>query len=131
MRRYRNISDEELLGLGAVREWDETAARSLHPGAELLWVHNRRQKYTSLDRNDERLIRTVSIVKVDAYNITTNFGKYALETGRNVHDACGCMRFCDCYGRLYLYDSLLRAQAEPAHGTLAAEALKLAPVGAE
>ena len=131
MRRYRNISDEELDRLGAVREWDEAIARALQPDTELLWVHNRRQKYTSLDKNDARLIRSVRIVKIDDYNITTNFGKYALETGRNVHDACGCMRFCDCYGRLYIFSDLLRARAKPAHSTLAAEALKLAPVGAD
>ena len=122
MRRYRNIHDEELDRLGAVREWDETAARSLRPDTELLWVHNRRQKYTSLDKNDERLIRTVRIVKIDDYNITTNFGKYALETGRNVHDACGCMRFCDCYGRLYLYNDLLTMHAAPLQAAIPAEA---------
>jgi hypothetical protein len=101
MRRYRNITDEELEHLGASREWDAAHARSLEPEGELLWVHNRRRKYTSLDMNDERLIRRVKVVKIDGYDITTDFGKYSLETGINVHDACGCMRFCDCYGRLY------------------------------
>ncbi len=107
MRKYRNISEEELSSLGAVREWDETTARTLTPETQLLWVHNRRQKYTSLDRNDDRLIRMVKITKVDDYDISTDFGKYSVETGRNVHDACGCMRFCDCYGRLYLSKEIL------------------------
>jgi hypothetical protein len=102
MRRYRNITDEELGDLGAIRAWDGSAARSLRPGDTLLWVHNRRQKFTSIPQDDTRLIRNVTILKVDAYDLTTNFGKYSLATGRNVHDACGCMRFCDCYGRLYL-----------------------------
>jgi hypothetical protein len=101
MRRYRNITDDELEHLGALREWDAAAARGLAPGSELLWVHNRRRKFTSLDPSDERLLRRVRVVKIDDYDITTNFGKYAIETGKNVHDACGCMRFCDCYGRLY------------------------------
>jgi hypothetical protein len=101
MRRYRNITDEELKRLGARREWHSGSARKLAPESELLWVHNRRRKYTSLDMNDERLIRRVKVLKIDDFDITTNFGKYSLETGVNVHDACGCMRFCDCYGRLY------------------------------
>lgn len=102
MRRYRNITEDELSELGAVREWNGSIARTLTPDTQLLWVHNRRQKYTSLEPGDERLLRKVTILKIDDYDITTNFGKYSLETGKNVHDACGCMRFCDCYGRLYL-----------------------------
>ncbi len=103
MRRYRNITDEELSDLGATREWDALRARSLlAPEGELLWVHNRRQKFSSIEPADARLLRRVKILKIDAYDITTDFGRYSLDTGRNVHDACGCMRFCDCYGRLYL-----------------------------
>ena len=102
MRRYRNITDEELTQLGADREWDAERARSLQPEQELLWVHNRRQKFSSLEPADARLLRRVRVLKIDAFDITTNFGKYSLETGCNVHEACGCTRFCDCYGRLYL-----------------------------
>jgi hypothetical protein len=102
MRRYRNITDEELERLGATREWDAEKARALRPDHELLWVHNRRQKFSAVNPDDMRLLRRVKVLKIDDYDITTNFGKYAVETGRNVHDACGCMRFCDCYGRLYL-----------------------------
>ena len=102
MRNYRNITDEELSALGVTREWDAQQARALAMQSELLWVHNRRQKFTSLELNDERLIRHVTVLGINDYDITTNFGRYSLENGRNVHDACGCMRFCDCYGRLYL-----------------------------
>ena len=101
-KKHRNITDTELSELGVIREWNESNARTLQPETKLLWVHNRRKKYTSIDQNDNRLIRTVTIIKIDDYDITTDFGKYSLETGRNVHGACGCMRFCDCYGRLYL-----------------------------
>jgi len=103
MRKIRNVSDEELTTLKALRQWDEHAAKTLQPDSELLWIHNRRRQYTSLQQDDTRLIRTVKIKRVDAYEITTDFGKYAIESGRNVHTACGCMRFCDCYGRLYLF----------------------------
>jgi len=102
MRPQRNITDAELSRLKCIREWDESTARTLQPIGKLLWVHNRRRKYTSLDENDSALIKMVDILKIDNYDITTDFGKYSLETGRNVHDPCGCKRFCDCYGRLYL-----------------------------
>lgn len=108
MRPYRNIADEELSFLGAVRDWNADIAKKLTEKSELLWVHNRRKKFTSLEQDDERLVRRVTILSIDKYDITTNFGRYSLESGRNVHDACGCLRFCDCYGRLYL----LRDQIE-------------------
>ena len=102
VKKVRNITDEELTQLGAVREWDYAIAQNLKPDTQLLWVHNRRKKHTSIEQDDPRLIRSVKITKIDAHDITTDFGKYSLETGRNIHEACGCMRFCDCYGRLYL-----------------------------
>lgn len=105
MRKYRNITDIELTELGVMREWDVSVANALQPGASLLWVHNYRKRYNQ-KLHDQCLIRTVEIVKIDNYDITTNFGKYSLQTGRNVHNACGCMRFCDCYGRLYLPQDL-------------------------
>lgn len=105
MRPYRNITDEELSFLGAVRDWNSDIAKTLAENSGLLWVHNRRKKFTSLDQADERLIRRVNVLKIDQYDITTNFGRYSLENGKNVHNACGCMRFCDCYGRLYLLAS--------------------------
>ncbi len=105
MRPYRNITDEELFSLGALREWNSDIAKALPQNSELLWVHNRRKKFTSIAQHDDRLVRRVNIVKIDQYDITTNFGRYSLENGNNVHDACGCKRFCDCYGRLYLLAS--------------------------
>lgn len=105
MRPYRNITDEELSFLGAVRDWNSAIAKTLTENSELLWIHNRRKKFTSLEQTDKRLIRRVNVLNIDQYDITTNFGRYSLETGRNVHDACGCMRFCDCYGRHYLLAS--------------------------
>lgn len=101
MRQYRNITDTELSELGVVRDWDESAAKALHPGINLIWVHNHRKRYAST-QNESCLIRSVEIIKIDQHDITTDFGKYSLKTGRNIHNACGCMRFCDCYGRLYL-----------------------------
>lgn len=102
MRTYRNITDEELSLLGAVRDWNADIAKTLSLGSELLWVHNRRKKFTSIDQDDERLVKRVNILGFNNCDIKTDFGDYSLESGTNAHDACGCLRFCDCYGRLYL-----------------------------
>ncbi len=108
MRTHRNITDEELADLGAVRDWDADIAKTLTVESKLLWVHNRRKKFTSLQQDDVRLVKQVNILGFNNCDIKTDFGDYALESGKNVHDACGCLRFCDCYGRLYL----LRDQLE-------------------
>lgn len=108
MRPYRNITDEELSRLGAIREWDAERAGALTIQSEMLWVHNRRRKFSSLQQDDGRLIRRVTILGITDFDITTNFGRYALQTGRNVHEACGCKRYCDCYGRLYLLNANLQ-----------------------
>lgn len=102
MKKYRYISEEELIHHGVNRQWDAEVLRTLQPGTSLLWVHTKRQHYTSLSPNDERLIRKINVVKIDEHHITTDFGKYTLDTGKNVHAACGCKRFCDCYGQLFL-----------------------------
>ena len=102
MKKYRYVHDEELSLHGADRQWDAEKLHTLQPGDSVLWVHTKRAHYTSLSQNDERLIRKINIVKIDQHHIVTNFGKYTLDTGKNVHAACGCKRFCDCYGQLFL-----------------------------
>ena len=92
MRPYRNISDEELASLGAVREWDADSAKRLHPDSELLWVHQLHQKAAEASRR----VRRVKVLEVDDSAIMTNFGRYSLETGRNVNADSSCS------GRLYL-----------------------------
>lgn len=102
MRPYRNISDAELETLGAIREWDPERARNLSLSAKAVWVHSSREKYHRLDPFDPCLVRTVSILRIQGDVIKTDFGSYALSTGKNIFYACGCKRFCDCYGQLYL-----------------------------
>jgi hypothetical protein len=106
MRKYRNITDSELTKLGVVREWDASIARTLSPGAKLLWIHHHRKQYPLQDNNDRCFIRSVEIIKVGNDDITTNFGKYSLETGRNIHKTYRSIGSCDCYGRLYLPKNL-------------------------
>ena len=109
MRKYRNITDNELAELGVVREWKESIVNSLRPGTKLLWVHHHRKQYTQQNNNDQCFIRTVEIVKIDENHIITNFGKYSLQSGMNVHRTYRSIRPCDCYGRLYLPKHLYTA----------------------
>lgn len=111
MHTRRNITDEELSQLGAVRDWNEDIAKTLTINNKLLWVHNRRKKFTSLEQDDRRLIKRVNILGFNNCDIKTDFGDYSLESGKNVHDACGCLRFCDCYGRLYLLNDHIQNAA--------------------
>ncbi len=102
MRPYRNISDAELETLGAVREWDPSALLSMPLPARVLWVHTAREKHAGLHPHDERLVRTLTVLEIRAEVIRTDFGSYALATGKNMFFPCGCKRFCDCFGQLYL-----------------------------
>ncbi|MBN2869431.1 MAG: hypothetical protein JXK04_00585 [Campylobacterales bacterium] len=102
MRPYRNISDAELESLGALREWDPLLLLDAALPVHAVWVHTAREKHARLDPLDERLVRTVTVLEIRGEVIKTDFGSYALSTGKNMFYACGCKRFCDCYGQLYL-----------------------------
>jgi len=84
-------------------EWDETAARRLSAGDRLLWIHTKRSHYSSLDPADEKLLKTVIVTGMTTDLLLTDFGKYRFSDGKNQFEACGCKRFCDCYGKLYLF----------------------------
>jgi hypothetical protein len=102
MRPYRNISDPELESLGAIREWDAQKALSLSIPSPILWVHTTREKFHRLDPMDECLVKTITIERIQGDVIKTNFGSYSLGTGKNIYYSCGCKKFCDCYGQLFL-----------------------------
>ncbi|MEW5832726.1 MAG: hypothetical protein AB1763_07815 [Campylobacterota bacterium] len=102
MRPYRNISDDELSSLGALREWDPAALLGTPLPAQVLWVHTLREKHAPLSPLDKRLVRTLTVLDIRGDVIKTDFGSYALYSGKNMFVPCGCKRFCDCYGQLYL-----------------------------
>jgi len=102
MRPYRNVSDSELEALGAVREWNKEALLSLPLPAKILWIHSSREKFHRLDPHDSCLIRVITIQRIQGDVIKTDFGSYSLQTGKNLFYACGCKKFCDCYGQLYI-----------------------------
>ena len=102
MRPYRNISDAELGALGAIREWDPLLLLDVPLPSKVLWVHHAREKFDRLSPHDPRLVRPITILDIRGEVIKTDFGSYSLSTGKNIFSPCGCKRFCDCYGQLYL-----------------------------
>jgi hypothetical protein len=102
MRPYRNISDNDLEILRATRLWDCEKVLTLHLPASILWVHSSREKFHRLDPMDSCLVKTITIERIHGGVIKTNFGSYSVETGKNLYYSCGCKKFCDCYGQLYL-----------------------------
>jgi hypothetical protein len=106
MRPYRNISDSELECLGASRAWNSEIARTINVPSTILWVHSAREKFHRLDPMDSCLVKTITIERIQGDVIKTNFGSYSLDTGKNLFYACGCKKFCDCYGQLYLPKAL-------------------------
>jgi hypothetical protein len=107
MRPYRNISDAELEVLGALREWDPRLLLDTPLPSPILWIHRSREKFDRLCTDDPRLIRTLTVLEIRGEVIRTDFGSYALSTGKNMFSPCGCKRFCDCYGQLYLLNAAL------------------------
>ena len=102
-RIRRGPTDEEIARYKILPEWDEAAARSLEAGARLLWIHTKRGHYSSLDPSDAKLVKQVTLTGKTDELLLTDFGKYRLQNGKNQFEACGCKRFCDCYGQLYLF----------------------------
>lgn len=102
MRQYRTISDAELESLGALRGWERDTLLALPLPARVLWVHSAREKYHRLDPLDPCLVKTITVERISGDVIRTDFGSYHLQTGKNIYTSCGCKKFCDCYGQLYL-----------------------------
>lgn len=103
MRPYCNLSDAERATLGVQRVWDPQKLLSLTLPSPVVWVHASRQKFHRLDPADPSLIKEISLLKIHNGVIKTTFGSYSLETGKNIFSPCGCKKFCDCYGQLYLF----------------------------
>lgn len=93
---------EDIASLGFSLQWSQERAAALKSGDTLLWVHGRRHRMGALPPTDSRLLRRVEVIAMTPDIIVTDFGKYHLSNGRNLFAACGCKRFCDCYGSVYL-----------------------------
>ena len=104
-RKRSGPSAEEIEAFRILPEWDETAGRKIQKGDTLLWIHTKRAHYSSIPKDDERFVKTLTVSGLTDELILTDFGKYRLKDGKNHFEACGCKRFCDCYGRLYLFAS--------------------------
>ncbi len=69
-------------------------------GDKLLWQHRRASELKPQATSSEQLQRTVTVTAVFADYVKTDFGDYFLHNGFNVDAACGCKRFCDCWGEV-------------------------------
>lgn len=82
--------------------WDAALASKLQPGDTLLWIHTKRSRFPEMEENDPKLQRIVTIKSIQGSTLKTDFGNYKIEDGKNTEIACGCKRFCDCYGNVHL-----------------------------
>lgn len=100
MRSYRNINCSELVERGVEPDWNPPRPEDMTLPMKALWVNRYRDK---ADRGveDRRLIREVTIKSIREGIIETDFGTYALSTGRSIAFTNGIVRN-SCQGRLYL-----------------------------
>ena len=84
--------------------WDASKVSELKVGDTLIWRHKKYNDYVGKVEED-KLIKSVTVKAINDIEIKTDFGDYNIKTGRNTFEACGCKRFCDCYGVLSFTDS--------------------------
>ena len=82
--------------------WDEKKGRTLKEGDTVVWIHDKRHLFPHLSPEHPSLVKKIMIVEIQGDVLRTDFGNYDVSDGKHIFDACGCDRFCDCYGRLYL-----------------------------
>ena len=82
-------------------KWDYEKALQLQVGDTVRWRHT---KYNTSNSNydEQKLVKEVCVKAITKTTIKTTFGTYEMKTGRNTFEPCGCMKFCDCYGKLEL-----------------------------
>ena len=83
--------------------WDKIRAKNLKVGDKLFWRHKKYNDYVG-KVEENKLIKIVTIRAVNNVEIKTDFGDYNRDTGLNMFEACGCKRFCDCYGKLFFME---------------------------
>lgn len=66
-----------------------------------MWIHLKKKDFIGKTK-DENLYKKLTIKSLTSDLIKTNFGTYFLENGKNILSPCGCKRFCECYGKLFL-----------------------------
>lgn len=71
---------------------------NIRPGDTLLWRHRDADALKSLAKSPRQLERSIVVEAICDEYLTTNFGHYSLQDGRNITPPCGCNRFCSCYG---------------------------------
>jgi hypothetical protein len=74
-------------------------------GDKLLWRHRRASELREQATCSEQLQRTITVKAIFTDYIKTDFGDYFCSNGLSVHTACGCKRFCDCWGEVERLES--------------------------
>lgn len=69
-------------------------------GEHLLWRHRHAKELADQATSPAQLQRYVTVKAVFEDYVKTDFGDYFCSNGLSVHTACGCKRFCDCWGEV-------------------------------
>jgi hypothetical protein len=76
-------------------------------GDQLLWRHRRAKELQDQATHPEQLQRIIRVTAVYEDYIKTTFGDYLRCNGLNTDAACGCKRFCDCFGQVEIIDTAI------------------------
>ena len=79
---------------------DKMTLSNIKAGDRLRWRHRNAQELMDVAKNPEQLERIVTVKVVFEHYLKTDFGDYFITTGCNVDPACGCKRFCNCWGKV-------------------------------
>jgi hypothetical protein len=74
-------------------------------GDQLLWQHRQAKDLQEQAKYPEQLRRFVTVTAVFADYIKTDFGDYLIRSGFNTDAACGCKRFCNCWGEVLMLEN--------------------------
>lgn len=75
--------------------------KNVKVGDTLIWKHIKYDEFVNKHKI-EKIYKKVTVRFTTEEFIKTDFGTYDIKTGKNQFEACGCNRFCDCYGKVYL-----------------------------
>lgn len=99
MRPYINLSESEQNRFNIDVCWNPDKIEQLILPTPLIWVHTLHRK----NSKDTNTIKTIILLNIKNNRLTTDFGTYALENGKNIRSFSGIHSTDDCHGRLYLF----------------------------
>jgi hypothetical protein len=79
---------------------DKMTLSTIKVGDYLCWQHRNADELKDFAKSPEQLARIVKVTAVFERYIKTDDGDYFIHNGCNVDAACGCNRFCNCWGKV-------------------------------